>query len=358
MSPEAIYVHVGGKIVVANPAAAHMFGFDAPEALKGVETFTLYHPDSHDKIMARRAALQNHDLVQPVIEHRYTHRDGRTFTGEARAAKFLWLGTPAIIVFVRDTTERKIFEEELIAAKDRAEIANRAKSEFLANMSHELRTPLNAIIGFSEILKDERLAGQRPPPEYATGIHESGLHLLNIINDILDMAKIEAGKIVLAEEWIDVATEIAATLRMVSPRVADNGLELKTEIERSLPAVFADRRLFKQIVLNILSNAVKFTPRGGQIVVGARREASGQLAVRVTDSGIGIPEADIDRVLKPFAQVESGFTRRYQGTGLGLPICKALTELHGGTIEIESSPGSGTTVTVRLPAGRVRKHAA
>jgi signal transduction histidine kinase len=225
-------------------------------------------------------------------------------------------------------------------------------------MSHELRTPLNAIIGFSEILTEERLKGLRPPQEYATGIHESGLHLLNIINDVLDMDKIEAGKIVLEEELIDVHAEIAATLRMIAPRAEDSGLELETEIEGGLPPVFADRRLFKQIMLNILSNAVKFTPRGGRVVAGARREASGELAVWVTDSGIGIRAADIDRVLQPFGQVESGFTRRYQGTGLGLPICKALVELHGGTIEIESAPGRGTTVTVRLPAGRLRKQAA
>jgi len=358
MSPDAIYVHAGGRIVVANASAAQMFGFDTVESMLGVETFSLYHPESHEKIMARRAALENNGEVQPVIEHRYTRRGGEMFTGEARAANFVWQGEPAIIVFVRDTTERRRFEEELIAARDRAEIASRAKSEFLANMSHELRTPLNAIIGFSEILIDERLAGVRPPREYATDIHESGLHLLNIINDVLDMAKIEAGKIMLEEEMIDIAVEIDAALRMVAPRADDGALALATDIERGLPLVFADRRLFKQIMLNILSNAVKFTPRGGAITVRARREAGGRLAVSVADTGIGIRQADLERVLQPFGQAESGLARRYEGTGLGLPICKALAELHGGTIEIASTPGAGTTVTVRFPADRMRRQQA
>jgi signal transduction histidine kinase len=225
-------------------------------------------------------------------------------------------------------------------------------------MSHELRTPLNAIIGFSEILKDERLSGVRPPREYATDIYESGLHLLNIINDVLDMAKIEAGKIVLEEEPIDVETDIVAALRMVAPRAHDGQLELSTDIERDLPPVFADRRIFKQILLNLLSNAVKFTPAGGRIVAHAQREPGGGIAIAVSDTGIGIREQDLERVLQPFGQAESGLARRYEGTGLGLPICKALAELHGGTIALASTLGGGTTVTVRLPAERVRQKAA
>jgi signal transduction histidine kinase len=184
------------------------------------------------------------------------------------------------------------------------------------------------------------------------------LHLLDIINDVLDMAKIEAGKIVLDEQPIDVGTEIDAALRMVAPRALDGGLELAKDIERDLPTVVADRRIFKQIMLNILSNAVKFTPAGGRIVATARREEGGGLAISVADTGIGIHARDIERVLQPFGQAESGLARRYEGTGLGLPICKALIELHHGTIAIASAPGKGTTVTVRLPAERVRQQAA
>ena len=358
MSPDAVYVHVGGKIVIANLAAAILFGYDAPEDLVGIDTFSLYHPEAHAMIKARRSAMLNQGLEEPLIEHRYIRRDGELFTGEARATKFVWQGEAAILIFVRDTTERRRFEEELIAARDRAEIANRAKSEFLANMSHELRTPLNAIIGFSEILKDDRLSGIRPPREYAIDIHESGLHLLNIINDVLDMAKIEAGKLVLEEEAVDIAAEIATGLRMVGPRADEGGLALATDIERGLPFMLADRRLFKQILLNLLSNAVKFTLRDGSITVRARREKGGGLSISVADTGIGIRPADLERVLQPFGQAESGLARRYEGTGLGLPICKALVELHGGSIEIASEPGAGTTVTVHFPAERMRQQAA
>ena len=172
------------------------------------------------------------------------------------------------------------------------------------------------------------------------------------------MAKIEAGKIVLEEEPIDVETDIVAALRMVAPRAHDGQLELSTDIERDLPPVFADRRIFKQILLNLLSNAVKFTPAGGRIVAHAQREPGGGIAIAVSDTGIGIREQDLERVLQPFGQAESGLARRYEGTGLGLPICKALAELHGGTIALASKLGGGTTVTVRLPAERVRQKAA
>jgi signal transduction histidine kinase len=172
------------------------------------------------------------------------------------------------------------------------------------------------------------------------------------------MAKIEAGKIVLEEELIDIETEIGAALRMVAPRAYDGHLELATDVERDLPPVFADRRIFKQVLLNLLSNAVKFTPAGGRIVARARREPGGGIAIAVSDTGIGIREHDLERVLQPFGQAESGLARRYEGTGLGLPICKALIELHGGTIALASKQGIGTTVTVRLPPERVRQQAA
>jgi len=357
-SPDGIYVHVDGRIVVANPAAARMFGFDGPESLLGVETVSLYHPDSLARILVRRQALMRGDVAEQAIEHRYRRRDGSEFNAEAEATSFVWQGQRGILVVVRDITERKQFEKELIAARDRAEIASRAKSEFLANMSHELRTPLNAIIGFAEILKDARLGGIRPASEYAADIHQSGLHLLNIINDVLDMAKIEAGKVDLDQQLIEIDAEIGAALRLIAPRAQDGGLKLKTEIASSLPSLYADRRVFKQIMLNLLSNAVKFTPSGGTITVSAWRDGGGNLLVAVSDTGIGIAEADLDRVLQPFGQAESGLARRYEGTGLGLPICKALTELHGGTIDIASVPGQGTTVTIRFPADRVRPRAA
>ena len=247
---------------------------------------------------------------------------------------------------------------ELNEAKIAAERLSRAKSEFLANMSHELRTPLNAIIGFAEIMKDARLSGARPNVEYATDIHQSGLHLLNIINDVLDMAKIEAGRVELDEEIFVLDDEVAGALRMVSARAEDRDLVIESHIEPGLPPIHADRRMIKQILLNLLSNAVKFTPSGGRVEVAARRAADGGMAITVADTGIGIAERDLERVLQPFAQVDSGLARRYEGTGLGLPICKALAELHGGTVTIASTLGRGTTVTVHIAAERVHRKAA
>jgi signal transduction histidine kinase len=247
---------------------------------------------------------------------------------------------------------------ELTDAKLSAERHSRAKSEFLANMSHELRTPLNAIIGFAEILKDERLSTARPPAEYATDIHQSGLHLLTIINDVLDMAKIEAGKIELDENLFDLDSEVEVVLRMILPRAKEGALTVETAIVRDLPPVYADRRLLRQILLNLLSNAVKFTPRGGRVTLAAGLEPDGRLTITIGDTGIGIAQEDLDRVMQPFAQVDAGLSRRYEGTGLGLPICKALTELHGGIMTMSSTPGRGTTVTVRFPAHRVHRKAA
>jgi signal transduction histidine kinase len=247
---------------------------------------------------------------------------------------------------------------ELTQATLVAERASRAKSEFLANMSHELRTPLNAIIGFAELLHDPRLSRARPIDEYASDIHASGLHLLNIINDVLDMAKIEAGHATPDEEMFDLGEEILAALRMVATRAEVGGLRLQSRIEPGLPAIRADRRMIKQILVNLLSNAVKFTPRGGQVVVSAAREADGSLVIAVSDTGIGIAAEDLERVLQPFAQADTGLARRYEGTGLGLPICKALAELHGATLTITSTVGRGTTVTVRFDAARVYREVA
>jgi signal transduction histidine kinase len=247
---------------------------------------------------------------------------------------------------------------ELTDAKLVAERASRAKSEFLANMSHELRTPLNAIIGFAEVMQDPRLARARPTGEYAADIHASGLHLLHIINDVLDMAKIEAGHAVLDEELFDLRGEVEAALRMVATRAEIGGLKVRSTLEAGLPAIRADRRMIKQILVNLLSNAVKFTPRGGEVAVSARTEIDGSVAIGVSDTGIGIAAEDIERVLQPFAQVDSGLARRYEGTGLGLPICKALAELHGASLTIASTLGQGTTVTVHLGAERVYREAA
>ncbi len=236
-----------------------------------------------------------------------------------------------------------------------AEAASVAKSQFLANISHELRTPLNAILGFSEIMKSE-MFGQLGSPQYrgyAADIHDSGSHLLTVINDILDLSKIEAGKFELNEEDCDVARLVRDAVRFVAERADSAGLGLQQRLAPVLPAVRADGRLIKQILLNLLSNAIKFSPAGGMVTVVAEIDREASLSLTVADTGIGIAADQLERVLQPFTQVENTLTRTHAGTGLGLPLCKSLIELHGGRLALQSTVGRGTAVTITLPKERV-----
>ncbi len=259
------------------------------------------------------------------------------------------------VTLYSDATERRRAEDALRDAKEAAEIANRTKSAFLANMSHELRTPLNAIIGFSEIIEQELFGTIGSPryKEYARDIHDSGTHLLNLINDILDVSKAEAGKIELQESSVRIGDVIDASIRLVGPRAREGGIKLSLPQYAHLPPLLADERRLKQVLLNLLSNAVKFTPSGGSVTLTANDEGAGGFVIRVIDSGIGMAGEDIPKALEPFGQVDSKLARKYEGTGLGLPLSKALVELHGGSLQIESEPGVGTTVTVVFPASRV-----
>ena len=255
-----------------------------------------------------------------------------------------------------DITELKRREEALSAAKEQAEIASRSKTEFLANISHELRTPLNAIIGFTEIMRDEIFGpvGSRQYQDYLGDIHASARHLLDVINDILDVAKAEAGKLELDEEEVVIATVIRATTRLVQERAHRTDQTIVINAPAELPLVYADERKLKQILLNLLSNAIKFTPAGGRIEIVAKLDPSGDFLLHVADTGIGIAPEDVAVALAPFGQVDGALSRKYEGTGLGLPLTRAMVELHGGTLSIASRPHEGTTVTVRLPAERVR----
>jgi signal transduction histidine kinase len=270
--------------------------------------------------------------------------------------KYAGIGTPiSLLKAMTDHMTDKA--DELLVAGRRAEEANRAKSQFLATMTHELRTPLNAIIGFSELIRDQHLGPVGNPryAEYANDIHSSGRHLLSIIRDVLDMARIDAGKVELQEELVNVDGCIAGALRLVHAQAAQGGVDLRTEIEPALPAVTGDPVRLKQVLLNLLSNAVKFSNKGGVVTVRARRDRDGCLHIAIADTGIGIPAEKLGLVLEPFSQAHEQHGSASQGSGLGLPISKSLMELHGGDLTIESREGVGTTVTVRLPADRLAR---
>jgi two-component system cell cycle sensor histidine kinase PleC len=245
-------------------------------------------------------------------------------------------------------------KEESDRAREHAEGASRAKSEFLANMSHELRTPLNAILGFSEMITSRVFAGAPEKQyEYAGLIHSSGYHLLTLINDILDLAKIEAGSWALHETEADLQPLIVETCAMMSAKAEAGGCTIGTALPAGLPYLLCDERAIKQVLLNLTSNAVKFTPAGGQISLFACVEPGGELAFGVSDTGVGIAPEDQARVFENFGQGRHDVVTADKGTGLGLPIVKGLVEAHGGHIALSSELGEGTTVTVRLPAHRV-----
>jgi signal transduction histidine kinase len=243
--------------------------------------------------------------------------------------------------------------ESLKLALGAASAANLAKSAFLAAMSHELRTPLNAVIGFSDMMQSETFGplGSDRNREYVRDIHASGVHLLKLINDVLDLARIDAGEGRLHEEIVDPQEIATDCLRMVTPQATAAGIHLVRDVEKDLPMLRADERRLKQVLINLLGNAVKFTGPTGKVCLRIRQNQHG-FAISVSDTGIGMAQKDIPIALEPFGQVDSTLARKYEGAGLGLPIAKQLAELHGGTLAIESALGAGTTVTVFLPASR------
>jgi PAS domain S-box-containing protein len=355
-SIQGVLIHRDGRPLFANQTFADLFGYESAEEVVARSSVRLFEAEQE------RARLGEYDgrrmkgeAVPSRHEYAGLRRDGSAIWLENFATLVAWKGEPAIQSTVIDITDQRRFEGALHAARREAEFANHAKSEFLANMSHELRTPLNAIIGFSQMIADGICGPQADPKhaEYADDIKSSGEHLLELINDILDLSKIEAGKVTLNEDDVDVGGIIRSSMTLLSKRDDSGGLTLEYDLPSDLPMLRADGRMVKQILLNLLSNAIKFTPPKGTITVNAWIDPKEGYMLSVTDTGLGIAPGDIPNVMEPFGQIDGVVNRSHSGTGLGLPLTKSLVELHGGSFELQSTVDVGTTVTVRFPASRI-----
>ncbi len=344
-------------LIALNEAAIRMLGLPEAEITPGTIDISLFMAllAATDCPCGEDAVRVTSDLAENIRERPemvFEHCAANGVVMEVRSSSMPGGG---LILSFTDVTDRKRTEQTLREARDAAERGNRAKNTFLANISHELRTPLNAIIGFSEMMKHE-IFGPLEPANYRTyvdDIHESGMHLLELINDILDMSKAEAGMTDLQESAVDVADIIRTSVRMMTRRAYNAGLTVEDDLPERLPMLLADERRVRQIVLNLLSNAVKFTDDGGRVSVAARVDPAGNYLIQIADNGIGMSPEDLVKVMEPFVQADTRLSRKYEGSGLGLPLTKALIVAHGGTLTLDSAPGKGTTATVTFPPSRV-----
>jgi PAS domain S-box-containing protein len=342
-----------GRIEKVNSATCKLSGFKSQELVNRDFHSLFYTPDIQTNTLA---SLSNLEKQAGIEEALLLTREGDKIPVQMASAVMQSHvdGRPRNVRILHDISHQKNREAELVTARQDAEAANVSKSRFLANMSHELRTPLNAIIGFSSIMKD----GLKGPLSddyrgYSKDILESAEHLLTIINDVLDISKLEAGRMELMETEILIDEIIATCMRIVRPKAGERDITFSFSHDEELPILRGDQRMVKQMVINLLSNAVKFNREGGRIDVICSRSPAGSLYLSVTDEGIGMEQDQIPKVLEPFTQADSSLNRNYEGTGLGLAITKSMIELHDGSITILSTPGKGTTVTLTFPRDRV-----
>ena len=345
-----------GQYLMANSALARIYGYETPTDLLSALTNIggqLYVDPTRRDAFVREMRDKG---VATGVESQVYRRDGSVIwisesCREVRTSDGRFLYYEGM---VEEITGRKRTEEELRAALEAAAAANRAKSEFLGTMSHELRTPLNAIIGFSEVISGELLGPVGVPAykTYATDVINSGRHLLTIINDILDFAKAESGRLSLREELLSVSSLVEETTRFLHQRAVASGLQMSVDSGQAAVAVRGDGPRLRQVLLNLLGNAIKFTPHGGKVDVRAYRNADGEVRIEVRDSGIGMREIDVVHAFEPFHQADGSHARNHEGTGLGLAICDRLMRLHGGRVQLSSELGRGTIATIVIPAER------
>ena len=347
-SNDAIMIHdLNGRILEANDRACEMFGYSETE-LKQKSIMDLTLDEDRVEIKSRIGKIKTEGYCRK--ENRMVRSDGGLIYVDV-SASFLQTQHGMIQTVGRDITDRVRTEAAMISAKIEAETASRTKSEFLANMSHELRTPLNSIIGFSDVMFDG-LTGELGPKQknYMKHISDSGHHLLNLINDILDISKVEAGKMELHIDMLNMKTVIDDIVAMTQTLTSRKNISVNVDVQENMPTLRADRSKIKQIMYNLMGNAIKFTDDGGKITILTKVKGK-KILVSIIDNGIGISTEDQKKLFKPFSQIDSSISRSYQGTGLGLALVKELIELHGGNIRVESEVGKGSNFTFELPIG-------